>query len=143
MSLQPLPDITDDTAAFWGGGADGELRIHRCRQCQTWFHPPSPVCPDCLSMDVGAGVTSGRGLVAGFTVNVQPWAPDMEVPYVVAVVTVDDAPGVQLTTRLIDVAPADVSVGMPVEVTFEQVADDVWLPLFRPVSTNTTSEVTS
>ena len=94
-------------------------------------------------MDVGAGVTSGRGLVAGFTVNVQPWAPDMEVPYVVAVVTVDDAPGVQLTTRLIDVAPADVSVGMPVEVTFEQVADDVWLPLFRPVSTNTTSEVTS
>jgi uncharacterized OB-fold protein len=133
MSLQPLPEITDDTAGFWGGGADGELRIHRCRQCRTFFHPPSPVCPDCLSMDVGPEATSGRGRVAGFTVNVQPWAPDMEVPYVLAIVTVDDAPGVQLTTRLVGVAATDVSIGIPVIVSFEQVADDVWLPLFRPV----------
>lgn len=58
----------------------------------------------------------------------------MDVPYVVAVVAVDGAPGVQLTTRLIGVEPADVSIGMPVETAFEQVADDVWLPLFRPAS---------
>ena len=90
MSFQPLPDVTDDTAAFWEGGADGVLRIHRCHACATWFHPPAPVCPTCLSLDVGPEPTSGRATVEGFSVNVQPWAPDMEVPYVVAIVSIDD-----------------------------------------------------
>lgn len=133
MSFQPLPEVTEDSAAFWEGGADGVLRIHRCRPCRAWFHPPAPVCPECLSRDVGAEATSGRASVQGFSVNMQPWAPDMEVPYVVAVVAVDDAPGVQLTTKLVEVTPDAVSVGMPVEVTFLK-ADDVYLPLFRPAA---------
>ncbi len=131
MSFQPLPAVTDDTAAFWEGGADGALRIHRCRVCRNWFHPPAPVCPQCLSLDVGPDEASGHATVAGFSINVQPWSPDMQVPYVVAVVALDDAPGVQLTTRLVDVAPDEVSVGMAVQVRFVQ-ADDIWLPLFGP-----------
>jgi uncharacterized protein len=132
MSFQPLPEVTDDTAAFWEGGADGVLRIHRCRACRTWFHPPAPVCPSCLTTDVGPAPTSGQAHVEGFSINVQPWAPGMHVPYVVAVVSIDDAPGVQLTTRLVDVDPDAVSVGMAVEVTFLAV-EDVYLPLFRPI----------
>lgn len=131
MSIQPLPEVTDDTAAFWSGGADGSLHIHRCNTCQTWFHPPAPVCPECLSMDVAAQPNAGRATVKGFTVNVQPWSPDMIVPYVIAIVDIDDAPGVQLTTRLVDVDPSDVHIGLAVEVTFVQV-DDIYLPLFRP-----------
>jgi uncharacterized OB-fold protein len=133
MSFQPLPLVTDDTAAFWQGGVDGALHIHRCRSCASWFHPPAPVCPECLSTDVGPGIVSGQATVQGFSVNVQPWAPDMQVPYVVAVVSLDDATGVQLTTRLVDVAPDAVTVGMPVEVTFLHV-EDIYLPLFRPVT---------
>jgi uncharacterized OB-fold protein len=132
MSLQPLPEVTEDTAAFWGGGADGALRIHRCGACSTWFHPPAPVCPACLSLDVAPQTASGRATVCSFSVNVQPWAPDMEVPYVVAIVSIEEAADVQLTTRLIDVSPEQVSIGMAVEVAFERVEDDVWLPLFRP-----------
>jgi uncharacterized OB-fold protein len=56
----------------------------------------------------------------------------MQVPYVVAVVSVDDAPGVHLTTRIVDTPPESVTIGMPVEVVFEHVAHDVYLPLFRP-----------
>lgn len=140
MSFQPLPDVTDDSAAFWLGGADGVLRIHRCRRCRTWFHPPTPVCPDCLSTDVGPEPTSGRAEVRGFSVNVQPWAPDMDVPYVLAVVALEDAPGVQLTTRLVDVVPEAVSVGLAVEVTFLHV-EDVYLPLFRPLVRPVATEV--
>lgn len=132
MTFQPLPEVNEDTAAFWHGGADGHLNIHRCRECLTWFHPPAPICPECLSIDVGAEPTSGRATVEGFSVNVQPWAPDMEVPYVVAVVSLDEAPSVHLTTRLVDVSPEAVVVGLPVEVTFVP-ADDIHLPLFRPV----------
>lgn len=138
MTFQPLPEVTDDTAAFWEGGADGALHIHRCRACRTWFHPPAPVCPECLSLDVGAETTSGRATVKGFSVNVQPWSPDMQVPYVVAIVSIDDAPGVQITTRLIDADPASVTIGMPVEVSFLHV-EDIYLPLFRPVGAETAS----
>lgn len=137
MTFQPLPEVTGDTAAFWKGGADGVLRIHRCTVCLTWFHPPAPVCPKCLSLDVEAMPTSGRATVQGFSVNVQPWAPDMNVPYVIAVVSVDEAPGVHLTTRLVGVDPDDVVVGMPVEVTFLH-AEDVYLPLFRPLGSTVT-----
>jgi uncharacterized OB-fold protein len=57
----------------------------------------------------------------------------MEVPYVLAVVGLDDAPDVQLTTRLVDVTPDEVQIGLAVEVTFEQVSDDLYLPLFKAV----------
>ena len=134
MTFQPLPDVTDDTRDFWEGGADGILRIHRCSSCSTWFHPPAPVCPVCLSRDVGPQPTSGRASVRGFTVNAQPWAPDMQVPYVLAVVAVDDAPGVQLTTRLVDVTPDSVYVDMPVDVRFVEIVDGIHLPLFGPVA---------
>jgi uncharacterized protein len=133
MTFQPLPDVTDDTAAFWQGGSSGSLHIHRCRPCRTWFHPPTPVCPACLSTDVGPETVSGRATVKSFSVNTQPWSPDMVVPYVVGVVALDDAPGVQLTTRFVDVQPDNVVIGLPVEVTFLAV-DDIYLPLFRPVS---------
>ena len=134
MSLQPLPEVTDDSHAFWSGGADAVLNIHRCRQCQQRFHPPTPVCPRCLSVEVGPEQVSGRATVQGFSVNVQQWAPDMDVPYVVAVVSIAEADDVHLTTRLVGVEPEAVTIGMSVEVTFEQVADDVYLPLFQPVT---------
>jgi uncharacterized OB-fold protein len=139
VSLQPLPEVSDDSAAFWSGGASGALNINRCRQCRRWYHPPAPVCPACLSLEVGPEQVSGRAVVQGFSVNVQPWAPDMQVPYVVAVVSIEEADDVHLTTRLVDVDPVDVIVGMRVEVTFDQVSDDVYLPLFRPEAAAATS----
>jgi uncharacterized OB-fold protein len=133
VSLQPLPEVTEESAAFWRGGADGVLRIVRCQPCGTWIHPPAPVCPVCLSADVALEATSGRAVVESFTVNAQPWAPDLAVPYTVGVVSLDDAPGVQLTTRFVEIDADGVHIGMAVEVTFEPVAD-IHLPLFRPAS---------
>jgi uncharacterized protein len=83
-------------------------------------------------MNVGPRPTSGRATVMAFSVNHQPWSPDMQVPFVVGIVAIDDAPGVQLTTRFIDVEVTEVRVGMAVEVSFLP-AEDVFLPLFRPV----------
>jgi len=73
----------------------------------------------------------GTGVVAGFTVNHQPWLPTLELPYVIAIVAIDDDPRVRLTTNIVGCDPADVRVGMRVEVRFEQ-HEDVWLPFFAP-----------
>lgn len=127
-----LPRLTDQNRHFWTGGADGELRVLRCSQCGYWIHPPAPVCPECLSREVAPQATTGRGVVATYTVNHQPWYPGLDPPYVVAMVELDDQAGLRLTTNIVGCPPGDVRIDMPVRVVFEQY-DDVWLPFFTPV----------
>jgi uncharacterized protein len=69
--------------------------------------------------------------VASFTVNHQRWEPDLEVPYVMALVELEEQPDVRLVTNVVDCRPEFVRIGMPVTVTFEE-AGDVWIPLFVP-----------
>ena len=70
-------------------------------------------------------------MVAGFTVNHQQWLPDFPLPYVIAVVALEEDDGARLTTNIVNCAPDDVRIGMPVRVAFEKAAD-VYLPLFEP-----------
>ena len=80
-------------------------------------------------MDVRA--VSGRGVVQSHTTNVQQWSADFPVPFVVAVVAIDEEPSIRLTTNIVGRRPDDVEVGLPVQVAFEHV-DDVWVPCFEP-----------
>lgn len=129
---RPLPRLDSTNRDFWTGGADGELRIMRCRDCATFIHPPRPVCRNCLSENVGPEVVAGTGVIDTFTVNYQKWHPAMEVPFVVARVALDGAPGVFLTTNIVACEVETVDIGDRVRVTFEQ-QDDVYLPLFEKI----------
>lgn len=129
--LPPLPAITALDEPFWRGGATGRLLILRCGACGFWLHPPGPVCRRCRSVDVKPVPVSGRGRVRTFTVNHQPWFPALPTPYVIAIVELDEQPGLQFLTRLVDCAPDTVRAGLPVTVRFEQ-HGDVYLPLFTP-----------
>ncbi len=127
-----LPRLDADNRAFWTGGAEGELRIMRCRDCETFIHPPRPLCRSCLSENVSPEVVAGTGVVATYTVNYQKWHPAMEVPFVVARVALDGVPGVLLTTNIVGCPAEEVDVGDRVRVIFEQ-QDDVYLPLFERI----------
>jgi len=128
-----LPALTPTTEFFWTSGADGRLRILRCADCGRFVHPPGPVCRWCLSPNVAPTVVSGRGSVFTFTVNVQQWSERLSEPYVVAIVELEEEPGLRLLTNIVECAPDAVAIGMPVEVSFEA-AEDVFLPRFRPAS---------
>jgi uncharacterized OB-fold protein len=127
-----LPQVTPENEHFWHGGASGELRFLRCRGCRTYVHPPAPLCPGCLSRDLHPEAVSGRAVVHTFTVNHQPWIPGFDPPYVVAIVELEDQPGLRLTTNLVGCDADDVKIGMPVRVVFEDVGDGIFLPLFEP-----------
>lgn len=71
-------------------------------------------------------------MVEGLTINHQRWMPGMEVPQVIARVRLEDAPGVYLTTNIINCAPEDVEVDDMVQVVFEE-QDGIWFPLFEKV----------
>lgn len=128
-----LPLLDEENRFFWTGGSEGRLLILRCVDCGFWLHPPSPICPCCLSQNLAADAVSGLGEVESFTVNRQVWMPGMPVPCVIALVALPEQEGLRLTTNLVGVAVEDVYIGQKVRVAFEQ-DGDVWLPLFEPVA---------
>jgi len=130
---RPLPMLNRDNVAFWTGGAQGELLIHRCRSCDYFIHPPSSFCPRCEGRDVSPTPVSGEGVVASFSINYRAWAPDLPVPYVLAFVELVEQPDVRLATNITGCPPEEVHIGMAVRVRFEA-HEDVWLPFFEPVT---------
>jgi uncharacterized OB-fold protein len=126
-----LPEITPENAAFWAGGARGELMIVRCQACAQAIHPPQVICPVCLSTDVSAHAALGTGRILARTINRQPWSPDLAVPYTLAVVELDEEPGVRITARVVGCDPEAPRIGDEVKVDFEAAGEGVWIPVFR------------
>lgn len=129
--MPALPELTPENTPFWTGGERGALMIAFCGACDHAIHPPQLICPKCLSERVEPRQVAGTGTVYAYTVNHQQWLPEMEVPFAIAVVDVDGAPGVRVTAKVIDADPASVAIGQAMAVAFRQV-EDVWLPEWRP-----------
>ena len=127
----PVPQVNEDNRVFWTGGRDGELRIVRCNDCGYYIHPPSPRCPQCLSDDVAPHAVSGRAVVYTFTVNQRAWSPGLEVPYVIAIVALDEQADLRLMTNIVGCAADEVAIGMPVQVEFRE-QGEAYVPVFRP-----------
>jgi len=123
------PQVGDDNQAFWTGGREGELRIIRCNDCGYYIHPPSPRCPKCLSDNVEPSPVSGRGSVYTFTVNRRAWSPGLEVPYVIAIVQLDEQSDLRLMTNIVGCPADEVAIGMPVQVEFRE-QGEAFVPVF-------------
>ena len=125
-----LPELTPANESFWKGGATGELRMLHCAACDSYVHPPGPRCPRCLGKELAPKALSGRGVVLSVTVNHQQWAPGPH-PYAIAIVELEEQPGLRLMTNVVSCAPEAVRIGMSVRVTFEA-HGEVFVPLFEP-----------
>jgi uncharacterized OB-fold protein len=130
---RPRPRLTALTAPYWTSGRDGVLHIQRCDACGYFVHPPGPVCPRCHGRALTFTPMCGRATVMAATVNHQPWYPGWPGTYVVAIVELDEQPGLRLTTNLVGDVPPD-PIGARVQVEFVE-HDGIWLPLFAPVHT--------
>ena len=134
-AARPLPMPDQFTRAFWDGARQGQLVIQRCGECGHYVHPPVPLCPRCLSTEVTWVPVAGRGTIYTFTVANQAFSPFFAdtLPYLLVSVALDEQDDLRVLSCLVGCEPGEVRAGMPVEVVFEDVADDVTLPLFRPV----------
>ena len=129
-----LPQLTPENEHFWRGGAQGKLIFLRCGACAHLVHPPSPVCPQCLSRELAPAVVSGRATLLTYTVNHHPWIPGFPPPYVIAIVEIEEQAGLRLTTNLVGCEEKDIAIGMALRVRFEDLGEGVFLPLFEPAS---------
>lgn len=92
-----------------------KLEGGECAACGQKLFPPREVCPHCKSRDVKPYRFKGEGEVYSFSTVYQ--APDgyaQEVPYVVALVKLDEGPLV--TAQLTDVDSESAEIGMRVEM---------------------------
>jgi uncharacterized OB-fold protein len=119
-----------DNRAYWTGGAEGQLLIAGCQDCGYLIHPPTSLCPRCESRLVAPHAVSGRGTIISMTVNHRAWFPTLPVPYVVALVALDEQADVHLVTNIVGCDPLEPRIGDRVRVTFEQ-CEEVWVPLFE------------
>ena len=130
---RPMPRINKLNTPFWEAAKRHELHIQRCKECENRWFPPASRCPQCLSTAYEWAPASGRGKVWSWIVMWQRYFPAFEerIPYNVAYVELDEGP--RLMTNIVDCSEADLRCALPVEVVFENVTDEITLPVFRPI----------
>ena len=133
--LRPRPAINRDNAFWFEAAREHRLVIQRCIDCKELRHPPGPACPHCGSFEWDTVDASGRGTVFTYTVAHHPQLPAFDYPLSIAVVAL--AEGTRLIANLVDVAPYDVSIDMPVELTWIDTDAEMSLPAFRPAPEDT------
>lgn len=117
------PPVDADSADFWAGLAEREIRLPKCDACATIWFPPTPGCPVCGATESKTVVVAPHGTIYSWVVVYRSLQPefDEELPYVVATVTLDDGP--KVFARLLEVEVDRIEPDMGVSAVFYAVGD--------------------
>lgn len=129
---QPFADAI--TLPWWQAAAEHRLLVQRCTACGHTRLPPAPLCPRCRSTDSDWKQVSGRGTLYTYTVVHRPIAAGQRLPFVIAVVALEDSDGVRMLSNVVDARPEDLEIGLPVELVWEDMSADLAIPRFRPTA---------
>ena len=133
-----LPRPTALSQPYWDGCREGVLLLQHCQDCAEFQFYPRIMCSHCGGQNLAWTASTGRGLVASFTVVRRGVSAAYTAPYVVALIDLEEGP--RMMSSVTAVAAEDVRVGLPVEVTFTGWSDDIAVPEFRPLNENTGEE---
>jgi uncharacterized OB-fold protein len=126
--------LADLAAPFFDAAARAELVVPRCDNCSRYFFYATVLCQHCHSPKWSWTRSSGLGTVYARTVVHRPLQPELEAPYVVAVIELDE--GVRLMTNIVEVDPHQVAIGQRVEAVFGDSWNGRAVPFFRPTAEN-------
>jgi uncharacterized OB-fold protein len=132
--MKPLPRITPDSEPFWRGLRARKLLLPYCLGCGQPHLPPGPVCPYCFSEKIHWREASGRGRISTWTVVHKAWfaAFAADIPYNVVQVELDEGP--RLTANVVGIRNEQLKIGLPVQIEFDDVTNEMTLPRFRPAA---------
>lgn len=131
--VKPVPVPTKETQPYWDGCKQHELRVQKCAACGHHQFYPRLYCTTCMSDRVEWVKTSGRAKILSYTIIYRPVTQAFagNVPYVVAMVTLDEGP--QMMTNIVGCEPEKVHIGMPVQVMFDDWTEEISVPKFKPL----------
>ena len=126
----PLPD--EASQPFFDGAREHQLMIQKCTTCGAVMLPVKSRCDNCLNPTVIWIQASGKATLYSFVLMHQVYHPGFagEVPY--NIVQVDLAEGLRMTSNVVGCSNESLQIGMPLEVTFDDMTDEVSLPKFTP-----------
>lgn len=132
MKPVEVPPADELTADWWAATREHRLTVQACGTCGGVQHPPRAVCTHCgATGGLALREATGRGAVDSFTVVHRSPVPDLEVPYVIARVRLDE--GAILLSRLEGrTEPDSWHIDDRVAVDWVDLADGRALPVFRP-----------
>jgi uncharacterized OB-fold protein len=126
------PIVTLDIKFFWDACDKGELVAERCAECRKFRFPPRPMCPHCHSTKRDIVKLSGRGAVYSWIRPQHPKPVGFDAPPVVGVIELEE--GFRLVSNVVGIDFEKITVGLPVEVTFDKTVGGRQVPVFRPRS---------
>ncbi|MGW6703270.1 bifunctional MaoC family dehydratase N-terminal/OB-fold nucleic acid binding domain-containing protein [Streptomyces sp. NPDC054956] len=126
---RPRPVINRDNQGFWDGVREHKLLIQRCTACATLRFPWLPGCNACAGPEWDTVEASGAGTVFSYVVMHHPPFPAFDPPYAVALVELVE--GVRMVSNITGVPYDKVRIGMPVQLEFLRVDEELELPVFR------------
>lgn len=133
---RPLPQPDPVTQPLWDSLCRHAIQLQRCAGCGTFVFYPRAICPSCGGGTLHWVSVSGKGTLYSFTIVHRATVPEFrpDVPYVVALVDLDEGP--RLLATLVDVSadPAQIRIGARVEIVYDDVTPDVTLLRFRPAA---------
>ena len=131
---RPLPTITEDHAEFWVATKAHELKLQKCDRCGRFWYYPGPVCHYCSSREFTWTPVSGKGTIYSYSVLERAKGNPFEgdVPITIILVRLEEGP--VMMSNLIDYEPGQLRIDAPVTVDYEDVDDQVTLPVFRPAA---------
>jgi uncharacterized protein len=126
----PLPTPSIETEPFWAAVQERKLMMPTCNRCRKVTFPPTVACPACSNDAFTWTQMSGRGKVFSFVVYHRVYHPAFKdkVPYVVAVVELEEGP--RIISNVVGMPVEDVQCDMPVTVVYEEVRDGYLIPKF-------------
>lgn len=130
----PSPMADNITLPWWQHASEHRLVVQRCTDCGATRLPPSPICAKCRSEAAEWQEVTGRGEVYTFTAVHRAIAPGQPLPTVIAVIALEGSGGLRMLSNLVDVDPEKIEIGMPVEVVWEDMSEDLSVPRFRPAA---------
>lgn len=95
--------------------AEGELLLQRSASSGNWVYPPRTAAPGTGVADLSWEVVSGRGTV--YAVTVVSRSTEKGGNYNIALVELDEGP--RMMTRVVNIAPDRVGIGMIVRACIE------------------------
>jgi len=130
-----LPQVTLATRPFWDGARRHELMAYKCLNCGQYYWP-AVHCMVCKKPEMEWVKISGKGEIFTFTIIHRASHPawQAEIPYNVSWVKLDEGP--IILSKITGCENEDLYLGMRVEAVFDDVTEEVTLPMFRPVSDN-------
>jgi uncharacterized OB-fold protein len=128
---KPLPGLDGLSAEFYAFCKQQRLHFQRCSACRTFRHVPREMCAECNSFEWEWVASTGKGTVFTWTVIERALHPAFADATPMAPVVVEMEEGVRLLANMLDCPPAELAMGMPVEIAYEAVTDEVTLPRFR------------